>query len=179
MSENNQPYKNFGDRIKFLREQWQQSIEEMSYALEISESSLIAIEDGLELPEPETFEMMVNHFLLTDDQAEDLRSLAYFDQPKNSSKLPPLLDESVIKQLLVMTTTENRIAYTDGMHANVNDHGVILHFTQNNPGVKNLVTVSKIGMSHQHAKKIIEVLEKTIAEYEKNKSPKQLPDEKN
>ncbi len=177
MSENNQPYKNFGERVKFLREQWQQTISEMSYALEISENSLISIEEGKELPEPETFELIVSHFLLTDDQAEDLRSLAYIDQPKHSGKLPTLLDESMIKQLLVMTTIENRIAYTDGMHANVNDHGVILHFTQNNPGSKSPVTVSKIGMSHEHARKIIEVLEKTITEYEKNKLPKQLPEE--
>ena len=75
-NQNDQPYAAFGARIKFLREQWQQTVDEVSGTLEIDHNALHLIESGKQLPSAEMLDMLISHFLLTEDQADDLRELA-------------------------------------------------------------------------------------------------------
>jgi len=175
------PYKALGDRLKFLREQWQQSIREVSGTLEIDEKTLIAIEEGTVLPEYETLDMFISHFLLTEDQAEDLRQLVDNSLSKNSdlTGFPPNLDDALTKQLVMYMPIDNKVIYTDGMNANVNDHGVILQFMQQTPASKQPMIVSRVGMSRQHAEKIIQVLKHTLEQYDANKGRKSLPGSEN
>ena len=60
------------------------------------------------------------------------------------------------------------------MHATVNDHGVILQFMQQIPNIQQPTIVSRVGMSREHAEKVIEVLTQTLKQYDAN-SKKQLP----
>lgn len=181
MSEENAPFKAFGDRIKFLREQWRQSIDEVSSAIEISKTTLADIESGKVLPDFEVLDMMISHFLLTEDQADDLRELADAGQsnggvPKNT----PGLEELMAKQLVMMlpAVDNTKIIYTDGMHANINDNGVVLQFMQQMPEGNKPAIVSRVGMSREHAEKMVKVLNQTIKKFDQNKQTTDTVSEK-
>lgn len=175
-NENGIPYKAFGDRLKFLREQWQQSLREVSTTLEIDMETLKSIEEGKFLPDHEVLDMLISHFLLTEDQAEDLRELADISHDKTGGfPLPAGLEDMLSKQVVMYLPVDNKVIYTDAMHANVNDHGVILQFMQQLPNSQPAV-VSKVGMSREHAERVIQVLTQTLAQYDLNsKSKKSLP----
>lgn len=175
--ENGMPYKALGDRIKFLREQWQQSLRELSSVLEIDIDTLKLIEAGKILPESYLLDMMINHFLLTEDQAEDLRELAYISEDKAGGiNFPAGLEDMLAKQIVMFMPVDSKVVYTDAMNANVNDHGVMLQFMQQIPGNAQPTVVSRVGMSREHAEKVIRVLTQTLEQYDLNqKSPKQLP----
>lgn len=171
------PFKAFGERIKFLRKQWKQTITEVCDTLEINQKTLTSIEAGKFLPEIDTLDMLINHFLLTDDQAEDLKNLAElgFDQNGVPLGTKPAIEDIISKQMVMFMPIDNKIVYTDGMHANVNDHGVTLQFMQHVPGNDQPIAVSRVGMSREHAERVVKVLQQTLKQYDTNKKPKLLP----
>lgn len=175
MSEQNkEPYQVLGARIKFLREQWQQSVQEVSGTLEIDESTLLAIESGTTLPPIDLLDMMISHFLLTEDQAQDLRDLAESQIDDAGEALSAGIEDMLMKQVIMYLPVDNRIVYTDTMHATVNDHGVTLQFLQSGPGAQQPTAVSRVGMSREHAEKVIEVLQNTLKQHDISQKPKLL-----
>lgn len=123
--------------------------------------------------------MLISHFLLTEDQAEDLRDLidqvAPISRTSTDGGLPAGMEDMLAKQIVMYMPVDSRIVYTDAMHANVNDHGVILQFMQRVPNSNQPVPVSRVGMSREHAEKIIDVLTKTLKQYDEGKQQKFLP----
>lgn len=173
---NNEPYKALGAKIKHFREQWHQSLGEVSGTLEIDVKTLKEIEAGKTLPPEDVLNMLINHFLLTDDQADELRQLASLQREQATEALVSGLEDMIMKQIVMYLPVDNKIVYTDSMNAIVNKHGVVLQFLQNSGNNGQPVTVSQVGMSKEHAEKVIEVLTKTLKEHEQNQKQKLLPD---
>jgi DNA-binding XRE family transcriptional regulator len=169
------PYQALGSKIKFLRKQWNQSLSEVSGTLEVEEQTLRAIEDGKALPHDELLEMLISHFLLTDDQARELKLLADSEKQLSIEALGSGLEDALIKQIAVLMPFDNRIVYTDGMQATVNDNGVILQFMQQQKPGGQQVPISRVGMSREHAERMIKVLQETLREYDRNQKPRLLP----
>lgn len=167
-SVDDEPYQSLGARLKFLREQWRQSIHEVSGTLEIDEATLRSIEAGKMLPANEMLELFISHFLLTEDQADDLRDLADPTRGVGDGLVGDMSD-ILSRQVVLYLPVDNRVVYTDSMQANVNDHGVMLQFTQQIPGNQQPIAVSRVGMSRIHAEKMIEVLKNTLHQYDLNK----------
>lgn len=164
-----------GARLKFLREQWQQTLTDVSHTLEIDEKTLRALEAGKIVPSSDILDMFISHFLLTEDQAQDLRDLA--EEPRLTgieADLPDSLDDLLTKQIVMLLPAENKVIYTDSMQATVNDSGVVLQFMQQ-VGNGQTVPVSRVGMSREHAQKVIEVLQSTLRHHDKNSSKKVTP----
>lgn len=177
-NENKQPYEAFGARIKFLREQWQQTLSEVSGTLEIEEASLIEIEAGKSLPPGDVLDMLISHFLLTEDQAQDLRDLVEDQNDQTSEALINGLEDFLTKQVVMYMPVDGKVVYTDNMQATVNDYGVILEFMQRTgPGQPSVV--SRIGMSRDHAEKIIEVMQNTLRQHDQGNGQKFLPGSSN
>lgn len=174
MGNTEQPYEALGARLKFLREQWQQSIHEVSGTLEIDETTLRSIESGKMLPPIDVLDMFISHFLLTDDQADDLRELAEPDREGLGDTPIAELSDMLAKQVVMYLPVDNRVVYTDSMQANVNDNGVMVQFMQQLPGATQPAVVSRIGMSREHAEKVIAVLTQTLKAHDANKKPKYL-----
>lgn len=176
----NQPYKALGAKIKHLRQQWNQSLGEVSGTLEIDEKFLKEIESGKTLPPDDVLNMLINHFLLTDEQADELRQLASLPREQSTEALVNGLEEMIMKQIVMYLPVENKVVYTDSMNAIVNKHGVVLQFLQGSGGPNSQsATVSQVGMSKEHAHKVIEVLTKTLEEHDQNHKQKLLPDKSN
>lgn len=167
-------YVALGARLKFLREQWQQSLDEVSSTLEIDVKILRDIEAGKAIPPTDLLEMLINHFLLTDDQAQDLRELAEGPREEGDlGSLPGNLEDMLAKQIIMFMPIDNKVVYTDSMQATVNDNGVILQFMQQT-GNGQPVAISKVGMSREYAERVIEVLQNTLKHHDQHQQ-KQLP----
>ncbi len=170
------PYAALGAKIKHFRQQWHQSLDEVSGTLEIDVKILREIESGKTLPHEDLLNMLINHFLLTDDQADELRQLASLQTDQIADGMLNGLEEMIMKQIVMYLPVDSKIVYTDSMNATVNKHGVVLQFFQNAGPDKKPVSISQVGMSRDHAEKVIEVLKKTLQEYDRNQSQKLLPD---
>lgn len=175
-NQNSEPYAALGARLRFLREQWQQSVAEVSGTLEIEENILSSIEAGKTLPSIEMLDMLISHFLLTDDQAQDLRDLADDQQDGAGDALASGIDDMLMKQVVMYLPLDNKIVYTDSMHATVNDNGVVLQFMQAMPNGQQ-APIARVGMSQEHAQKVIDVLQNTLRQHDQGKrSSRLLPD---
>ena len=175
-NEKSDRYVALGARLKFLREQWQQSLKDVCETLEIEEKMLRAFEAGKIQPPAEVLDMLINHFLLTEDQAQDLRELA--EGPKD--ELDPMLggmDDLLSKQVVMFLPIDNKVVYTDSMHATVNDSGVILQFMQQT-GNGQSVPISRVGMSREHAERVIDVLQNTLKHHKEGSRKKLSPPDK-
>ena len=176
--ESGEPYAAFGAKIKYFREQWQQSIGEVSVTLEIDQDILEQIESGKFMPSEELVNLLISHFLLTEDQADELRSLAFSQSEQNPEALLGGLEDMLMKQIVMYMPVDNRIVYTDSMNATVNKHGVVLQFMQGSNKDGKPSVVSQVGMSREHAEKMIEVIKSTLEHHDKPKQTKLLPSPK-
>jgi DNA-binding XRE family transcriptional regulator len=166
-NENQQyPFAALGAQIRQYREQWNQSLVELSHTLELDASVLEAIESGKTLPNEDVLDMIIEHFLLTDEQADDLIKIIDDYDNNTQEAIAKGLEEFMHKQMVMVMPLENKVVYTDSMQATVNKGGVVLQFFQNAQGQN--VPVSKVGMSREHAEKMIEVLRATIESFDKN-----------
>lgn len=167
-------YGALGARLKFLREQWQQSVSDVCNTLEIDEKTLKAFESGKVAPSAEVLDMLISHFLLTEDQAQELRDLAGDD-----SAAANIVEDMLNKQLVMFLPIDTRVVYTDSMQATVTDSGVIMQFMQQSGGGQS-IPISKVGMSREHAERVVKVLQDTLRQHDQN-SPKKLqsPDNQN
>lgn len=168
-----EPYEALGARLKFLREQWQQSLSEVSQTLEIDEATLSAIEAGKTMPGEDILDLLISHFLLTEDQAEDLRELAELNRLDGSTAANGL-EDMLRSQIVMFMPVDNRVVYTDSMNATVNNSGVILRFMQAS-ATNQPVPVSQVGMSREHAERMIEVLRATLDQHDRTNEQKFLP----
>lgn len=169
-----EPFEALGARLKFLREQWQQSVSEVSGTLEIDESTLKAIEAGKTMPADELLDMLISHFLLTEDQAQDLRDLAAEHRDQTNEALLGGIEDMLMKQIVMYLPVDNRVVYTDAMNATVNDSGVILQFMQATPNGQQ-TAVSRVGMSREHAEKMLKVIRETLDQHDRSGGQKLLP----
>ncbi|MBW3568680.1 helix-turn-helix domain-containing protein [Candidatus Parcubacteria bacterium] len=174
MGKSEQPHKVLGEKIKSLREKWQQTVDEVSTTLEIDEKELKQIESGKILPNDNLLDMIINHFLLSEEQALELRAMATV--PKDTAIPESLLaggiEDMLMKQVVMYLPVDNRVVYTDSMNATVNKHGMVLQFMQSQNGKP--VSVSQVGMSREHAERMLKVIKTTLEKYDKSQETKLL-----
>jgi transcriptional regulator with XRE-family HTH domain len=176
MSEkSNTPYKSFGEVLKKLRSSAAKSPAEVSSAIEIDEARLMQYEEGKQRPSEDILILLIQHFNLKDDQASELWKLAgYTGEPEED--LYFMNDESGNPQAMTVGVTayDARIVYTDMIQVMVNNYGVIINFMQGaGPGCQPMA-VSRVGMSKEHARSVLEVLRKTLEQADNPPTPKRL-----
>jgi transcriptional regulator with XRE-family HTH domain len=151
------PYKPLGIRLKSLRQRLQETLVEVSGAVEIDADYLDQIEQGVSRPSEDILELLINHFEIKDEDAKSLWKLAGYDNDNGES--------------VAVLPGDVRIAYTDMLNVIVNDFGVTLQFMQTAGPNHQPLMVSRLGMSKEHAQNIIKLLHRTLNETE----PKALP----
>lgn len=173
MGRTEQPHKALGEKIKHIRQQWKQSIDEVSTTLEIDQKQLKQIESGNVLPNDHTLDMIINHFLLSEEQAMELRAMAMLQGDGLGASIAHSgLEDMLMKQVVMYLPVDNRIVYTDSMNATVNKHGMTLQFMQSQNG-KN-TPISQVGMSREHAERMLKVIQTTLEKYDKSQETKLL-----
>lgn len=171
-----QPFSVFGIALKRLREKHSKSHAEVSGAVEIDEKKLQDYEQGKVRPPEDVLSLIIQHFNLKDEEAKEIWRLAgyteSFDEAQyfmNDDTLDPKQTRTV-----VVTPQDARIVYTDMVQVMVNNYGVIVNFMQG-AGINNQpLAVSRVGMSREHAKSIVDVLTKTLEQSEDVRKPQQV-----
>lgn len=176
MGNNNKtPYLSFGEVLKGLRAKAAKTPAEVSGAVEIDETRLRAYESGEQRPSEDILSLLIQHFDLKDEQADELWKLAGYNNQLEDEQYFINDENGGAQQVTVgVTPHDARIVYTDMIQVMVNNYGVIVNFLQGAGLGNQPLAVSRIGMSKEHARSVIEVLQKTLDQAEIQNVPKQL-----
>jgi transcriptional regulator with XRE-family HTH domain len=163
------PFKLLGARLKGMREKHQETITEVSGAVEIDDAQLAEIEQGTKRPSEDILMLLISHFSLKDEEAVKLWELAGYTKPGNTRdhRTKP---EETIQPVLVMPM-DARIVYTDMANITTNKYGVTINFMQSDGPGSQPLAVSRVGMSREHALKLLKTLHKALHP----DTPKMLP----
>lgn len=179
-NEHKQPYKSFGEVLKKLRAKASKTPAEVSGAVEIDESRLKKFEAGEQRPTEDILLLLIQHFNLKDEQASELWKLAGYSG--NPDEEQYFINDEVggAQQVSVAVTPHDaRIVYTDMIQVMVNNYGVIINFMQGAGPANQPLAVSRVGMSKEHAKSVLEVLQKTLDQADNPPQQKLLSNPKN
>lgn len=182
----NSKYQQFATELKSLRAKASRTPAEVCSAVEIDEARLKSYESGEQLPTEDILMLLINHFDLDDTRAESLWKLAgYTGKPSEEAYFgdfgadadadvagSPRIEHAVIG----LSIQDPRVVYTDMVQIMANDHGVIMNFMQGAGGSKQPLAAARVGMSKEHARSVLNMLQKTLDEADngKDRSPKQL-----
>lgn len=176
MSEkSSKPYRSFGEVLKRIRSTAAKTPAEVSSAVEIDEARLKQYEEGEQRPSEDILILLIQHFNLPDEQASELWKLAgYSGDPEEEQYF--MNDDLGNPQSMTVGVTAHdaRIVYTDMIQVMVNNYGVIINFMQGAGPGSQPMAVSRVGMSKEHARSVLEVLQKTLDQADNPPEPKQL-----
>jgi len=68
---------------------------------------------------------------------------------------------------VMMDPTRVPVLYTDSVNVGSTDYGLVLNVAQFMPDGKQQFVVARIGMSFEHAKKLVEVMNNHLQKYER------------
>lgn len=179
MADTNQenPYKTLGARLKGMREQLRESLAEVAGSVEIEVNDLTAFEQGADRPTEDILLLLISHFAVKEDEATKLWELAGYDQSDTGIVNIANDPEGIIRNSVMVMPVDARIVYTDMAHVMVNNHGVVMNFMQTSGPNNQPLVVSRLGMSREHAESLLELLQKTLSQSEAEE-PKALPESK-
>ena len=158
-------YKQLGKKLKELRSRANETLAEASGAVEIDVRELAAIELGQARPSEEVLLLLISHFGAKDEDAVRLWEMAGYGMDKI-----PVAHLSSNEQAAPESATksEKRILFTDVVDVVVNNYGVVMNFMQNDGSKNSPVPVARVGMSREHAKSVLKILQITLSQTEKN-----------
>jgi transcriptional regulator with XRE-family HTH domain len=176
MNDQNLPFIALGKHLKYVREQSQQSLSEVSGAVEIDEKMLERIESGEERPAEDILLLLISHFGVQDQEAIQLWELANYD-----GEMPDQIRSESIgfhpgnKPVVMLLALDMRTIYSDGLDINCAKAGLTLNFTQVSGRQAHPVPVAKVGMSYEQAEQVLITLEKALLKARYLRGRKSLP----
>ncbi len=181
MSANNvsKPFQQLGVELKQTRQKRQESLAEVSGAVEVEIEQLADFEKGIQRPSEDVLLLLISHFAVKEDHATKLWELAGYDQDEvPATHMMNDVDGQTSNTVSVMPM-DARIVYTDMIHVMVNNYGVVMNFMQGAGPNNQPLAIARIGMSKEHAQSVLEVLQKTLQQTETEKpKTKSLPSPK-
>ncbi len=170
------PYGPLGSRLKQLREIRRESMAEVSGAVEIDETALSNIESGKDRPSEDILLLLINHFNLADDRAEELWELAGYHRV-SSEHDHDQHDADGVRQrtAAMMVMLDPRVMYSDSVEIMSNNQGVIMNFSQTAGPTNPPLVVARIGMSHDQAKAVMGILHQVLYNHDNPGNDRRLP----
>jgi hypothetical protein len=189
------PFKQFGRTLKAMRQRFQESLGEVSGAVEIAVEQLDRFERGAELPNEDILMLLISHFNLGDDEAVALWELAGYepddrlytveedDIPDDSTGRAERSDRSdhanrpASGTPIMMIALDNRVLYTNGAEVVTDKAGLVINFIQSDNAAKNpqRYAVSRVGMSYSQAEQLLDTLNRALLHKRYLSGPKGLP----
>ncbi len=155
-------FKPLGKKLKELRASANESLAEASGAVEIDVRELASFELGQARPSEDVLLLLLSHFGVKDDQAVTLWEVAGYSM----AKIPAvhMMSDSTSSPV---APAEGHVLFTDIVDVMVNNYGVVMNFMQNSGIASQPQTVAKIGMSREHAKSVLQILQATLTQTER------------
>ena len=164
------PYQALGQKLRAARVRKKRTVAEASGAIEINEETLKGIELGKQRPEEDTLMVLISYLGISEEEAKGMWELAgYHGQDADGVDAT---QAEIAQSLAMIMPGDLRVVYTDMVHVMVNDYGVIMNFLQGGGPNNQPLAVSRIGMSKDHARSVIELLHKSLKQAE-TKTPNQ------
>jgi len=156
------PYRPLGRKLKALRDNANETLAEASGAVEIDVKTLASFELGRTRPSEDVLLLLISHFGARDDEAVNLWELAGYGM----ERIPAahMANDELIAQSA--DDPANRILFTDVADVVVNRYGVVMKFLQGSGPTSEPIVVAKIGMSRDHAKSVLRILQATLSQTE-------------
>lgn len=181
MNKPSSPFRPLGKRLKALRDQAKETLAEASGAVEIDVKQLASYELGQARPSEDVLLLLISHFGAKDDEAVRIWELAGY----GLDKVPIVHMANDDNDRPPAALGESHVLFTDVVDVIVNNYGVVMNFMQSAGPHKPPVTVSRVGMSREHAKSVLKILQATLEQTERGsiKFPRKLiapdnPDDK-
>ena len=169
-----QPYRSLGEVLKRLRASAFKTPAEVSSAVEIEESRLRAYENGEQRPSEDILLLLIQHFRVEGEQAAELWRLAGYGNSPETERDAMQDDFTGTPHITFgLMASDNKVVYTDMVKVAVNNYGVVMQFLQGS-GSETPLAVAKVGMSKEHARSVVELLPRTLAQSDRPKTPKRL-----
>jgi hypothetical protein len=165
-SKPNTPFKPLGSHLRYLREQTEESVAEVSGAVEIDIDELERFEQGLERPSEDILMLLINHFNIQDNEAVQLWEMAGYEDTKHTFGLNA---DMLGKPMMVLMAMDMRTMYSDGIQINAGKHGVTMNFTHGKQ------PVSRVGMSREQAHVVLQALQTALLKSQYLDGPRLLP----
>jgi transcriptional regulator with XRE-family HTH domain len=151
------PYEQLGDKLKYFRQTKRESLEEVSSAVEVERHLLERFEAGVERPDENILELLINHYKLKETLADQLWELAGYNPEAFGEEAAIEEAVNVARQLIMVLSADNRTIYTDGVSIDCNKSGLQMTFSQTVAQGKP-INVSRLGMSYQQAEEVLRAL---------------------
>jgi len=149
-----------GQVIRSYRLAADKSIEDLSGAVEVDPKFIANLEKGDAKPPEDILALIINHLDIEENEADELWQLAGYQldnqvEGKNMNK-----DDN--QTVNINLPEDLPILYTDMVNVVSNKYGIVFNFVQGVGPNGQPTVVSRVGMSHDHAKSVLEVLKKTL-----------------
>lgn len=173
MGETN-PYAELGEQLRSLRQEKNESLAEVSCAIEIEQHILEQFEAGIDRPDEDILNLLINHYRLRDNLADHLWELAGYGSKINEEAL--FFEEAfaTAKQLIMVLSSEGRALYTDDTTIDYSKNGLQITFTQSIQGGKS-IPVARVGMSYSQAASLATTLSLALLHARYSSLPRALP----
>jgi transcriptional regulator with XRE-family HTH domain len=161
MSENQSQnsFRPLGRRLKTLRVKAQETLSDTSDAVEIDVKQLAAYELGQACPGEDILLLLISHFNVRENEALRLWQLAGYG-------LSGVTVQVVEANQSQKDKTDEPVLFTDTVDIIANNHGVVMNFMQTTGKASQPSMVAKVGMSREHAKNILRIMQITLARTE-------------
>lgn len=151
------PFITLGRHLKYVREQLQQSLAEVSGSVEIDEQALERIEAGQDRPSEDILLLLISHYGMEDQQAVQLWELAEYDATA-PDQIKADIDLQTGNKVVMLLALDTRTMYSDDVEIDVNQAGLTLTFTQAS-GKSQKSPVARVGMSTAQAEQVARTIE--------------------
>lgn len=173
----NKPFQTLGMQLRIMRERQQESLAEVSGAVEINIADLERIESGDDRPSEEILALLISHFDMQDIEAHQLWNLAGYDRVDFGQDFARSGEAGLKQQSAVMIlAVDVRTMYSDSVKINATSNGLVMEFMQESSSGKGNMPVSRVGMSLEQAQKVVEDLQKSIIRARYGNNLKSLPE---
>jgi DNA-binding XRE family transcriptional regulator len=176
MAQNTRRYTDFGITLKLLRIKHRQTTNQLASALAVDRTFISKLENGHDKPSRELIGKIISHFSLSPNEAMTLWNQASGltvtgEQGKEESYMSQAKQPMFIQQPAPNQPTNVNInidaartptLYTDNVFVGKSDVGVTLDFAQSVGPTGQVVVQSRIGMSQEQAKRLIEILKNSL-----------------
>lgn len=160
--------------MKSIRQKNSQSLGEVSGAVEIDAQQLSEIESGRHRPSEDLLMLLMSYFSIKDDDALRVLKLAGYERLESGADAK----ESGVQPVFVMPM-DARVVYTDMANIVSNKYGIMINFLQSDGVGGQPLVASRVGMSRDHAQKLLNVLQRTLNDSHQRLLPAPSPKDGN
>lgn len=161
------PFQPLGNHLKVLRTRINETLAEASGAVEIDVRQLASYELGQSRPTEDVLLLLISHFGAKDDEAVRLWEMAGYGM----DKIPAAHMVNNQPHISLDTASgDSRILFTDIVDVIVNNYGVVMNFMQSSGPKSSPTAVARVGMSREHAKSVLQILQVTLSQTERNEA---------